>query len=122
MTIRLLALAAISVVLVFPPRAALTAQVLQPLMVDWASYFTIDWQKDHGLVRGTVSNPTGWGARRIQLLVEGLDATGQIVNQRVVWLGVDLAPASHASFEVRMVPASDRYQVRVFAFDTSRRK
>ena len=62
------------------------------------------------------------GAKRIQLLVEGLDATAQIVVQRVVWLGVDLPPSSHAGFEVPMTPASASYRVRIFAFDTSRRK
>ena len=40
----------------------------------------------------------------------------------VVWLGVDLAPSSHAAFEVPMAPASPSYRVRIFAFDTSRRK
>ena len=99
---------------------------LEPLVVDWASYFTVDWQATQldgrAVVRGTVSNPTGWGAKRIQLLVEGLDATAQIVVQRVVWLGVDLPPSSHAGFEVPMTPASASYRVRIFAFDTSRRK
>ena len=71
---------------------------LEPLVVDWASYFTVDWQAtqldDRAVVRGTVSNPTGWSAKRIQLLVEGLP----------------------------MAPASASYRVRIFAFDTSRRK
>lgn len=76
---RLPALAAILLALFLAPLGPSMAERLEPLMVDWASYFRIDRQAtsqgDHALVRGTVSNPTGW-----------------------------------------------RYQVRVFAFDTSRRK
>ena len=121
-----LALAIVSAVLGFSAGCAQAAGPLQPLVVDWASYFTVDWQATpldgRAVVRGTVSNPTGWGARRIQLLVEGLGATGQIVDQRVVWLGVDLPPSSHAAFEVPMARASASYRVRIFAFDTSRRK
>ena len=67
------------------------AQPLQPLVVDWASYFTVDWQATpqdgRALVHGTVWNPTGWRAKRIQF-IEGLDATGQVASQRVVWLGL----------------------------------
>ena len=107
-------------------RPAQSPQLVQPLSVDWASYFTVEWQASpqdgRALVSGKVTNTTGWGARRIQLLVEGLDPTGQVVSQRVVWLGVDLPSASHGFFEVPVVPTSASYRVQVFAFDTGRRK
>jgi len=123
---QLVALVVVSAVLGLSAGCAPAAGPLQPLVIDWASYFTVDWQATpldgRAVVRGTVSNTTGWGARRIQLLVEGLDATGQILDQRVVWLGVDLPPSSHAAFEVPMAPASASYRVRIYAFDTSRRK
>jgi hypothetical protein len=126
---RVLALVVVSVVLGCSggcARAAQPPHLLQPLTVDWASYFTVDWQATpqagRALVHGTVSNTTGWTARRIQLLIEGLDATGQVVSQRVVWLGPALAPAGHTYFEVPVAPASASYRVSVFAFDTNRRK
>jgi hypothetical protein len=101
-------------------------QLLQPLAVDWASYFTVEWQATpqdgRALVSGKVTNTTGWGARRIQLLVEGLDAAGRVVSQRVAWLGVDLPAADRAFFEVPVAPPSAGYRVQVFAFDTGRRK
>jgi hypothetical protein len=107
-------------------RPAQPSHLLQPLAVDWASYFTVEWQATpqdgRALVSGKVTNTTGWGARRIQLLVEGVDPTGQVVSQRVVWLGVDLPSTSHAFFEVPVVPTSTSYRVQVFAFDTGRRK
>jgi hypothetical protein len=94
--------------------------------VNWASSFTIESQATpqdgRALVWGTVTNTSGWRARRIQLLVEGLDATGQVVSQRVVWLGVDVPASSHAYFEVPVAPTSASYRVQVFAFDTGRRQ
>jgi len=126
---RLLALAILPVVLGLSAGCARTAQpptLLQPLAVDWASYFAIDSQATpqdgRALVSGRVTNTTGWRARRIQLLVEGLDATERVVSQRVVWLGVDLPPGDHAYFEVPVTPTSASYRVQVFAFDTGRRK
>ena len=68
---------------------------------------------------GAVRLLANWGAKRIQLLVDALDAGGQVVNQRVIWLGVDLAPGTHAAFEVPM-PVSSSYRVSVFAFDSGR--
>jgi hypothetical protein len=126
---RLLAFAILTAVLGCSAGCARAAQpppLLQPLAVDWPSYFTIDSQATpadgRALVSGTVTNTTGWRARRIQLLVEGLDATGRVMSQRVVWLGVDLTPANHAYFEVPVAPTSASYRVQVFAFETGRRK
>lgn len=126
---RVVVLAVVAGALGFSAGCAPAAQpphLLQPLTVDWASYFTVEWQATpqdgRALVSGKVTNTTGWGARRIQLLVEGLDPTGQVVSQRVVWLGVDLPSASHAYFEVPVAPTSPSYRVQVFAFDTGRRK
>jgi len=41
-----------------------------------------------------VTSQYGAPAWRIQLLVEGLDASGLIVAQRVEWLAGDVAPFS----------------------------
>ena len=45
-------------------------------------------------LRGYVTSQYGAPAWRIQLLVEGLDASGLIVAQRVEWLAGDVAPFS----------------------------
>lgn len=57
--------------------------------------------------------------RRIQLLVEAVDGNGQVFNQRVTWLGVDLTAGTHAFFDVPM-PVAASYRVSVFAFDSPR--
>lgn len=104
---------------------AATAAPLSPLITDWEQYLTVDWQetKKDGrpLVTGTVRNTSDWGARRIQLLVDGLDLNGQVVNQRVVWLGTDLPPGSHVYFEAPGIEAAVSHRVRVFAYDLGKR-
>jgi hypothetical protein len=100
------------------------AAPLTPLVSGWEQWFRVDTQSrqqdSRAVVSGVVWNTSGWGARRIQLLVEGLDASGQPVSQRVVWLGADLLAGTHAFFEVPM-PAASSYRVSVFAFDRSKR-
>jgi hypothetical protein len=100
-----------------------TAALLQPLTVDWPQYFRIESESSardgRTVVKGTVWNTANWSTKRIQLLVDAVDAGGQVVNQKVVWLGVDLAPGTHAAFEVPM-PTSPGYRVSVFAFESGR--
>jgi hypothetical protein len=103
--------------------SAAGAQSLSPLVVDWAQYFRVESQSvsrgGRSVVTGTVWNTSTWGAKRIQLLVDALDSNGRVVNQQVIWLGVDLAAGTHADFETPM-PASASYRVSVFAFDSGR--
>jgi hypothetical protein len=109
--------------LVMATMSGAVAQPLSPLVVDWEQYFRVESRAasrdGRSVVSGTLWNTAPWGAKRIQLLVEALDGNGQPVNQRVVWLGVDLTAGSHAYFEVP-VPAAASYRVRVFAFESGR--
>jgi hypothetical protein len=86
---------------------------LTPLVAEWDRYFSVEAQP--GRPGGVVWNTSDWDTRRIQLLIEGLDAAGQTVSQSVVWLGADLPAGSHAYFDAPMPPAAS-YRVRVFAF------
>jgi hypothetical protein len=108
----------------FGPIEAISAEI-SPLVTDGAQYLAVDWQetKKDGrtLVTGTVRNTSDWGAKRIQLLVEGLDASGQVVNQRVVCLGTDLPSGQHVYFEARAIEGAAGHRVRVFAFDWGKR-
>ena len=103
--------------------SAVGAQSLRPLVVDWELYFRVEAQPANrggrSIVTGTIWNTTTWSTKKIQLLVEALDGNGQVVNQQVAWLGVDLAAGTHASFDVPM-PAAASYRVSVFAFDSGR--
>jgi hypothetical protein len=100
------------------------AASLSPLVIDWARYLSIQSQTASGgrgtVVYGTVHNTSDWSLRRIQLLVESLDAGGVATDQRVVWLGSDLTPGSRAYFEVP-ASAATSHRVSVFAFEGGRR-
>jgi len=113
----------VGLVLALTTASGQAAQPLLPLVVDWDQYFRIDAESTapdgRATVSGRVSNISSWRADRIQLLVEGLDANGQPVTQRVVWLGTDLSAGMHGVFEVP-VPTAASYRVSVFAFDSSR--
>jgi hypothetical protein len=94
------------------------AQPLSPLVAEWDQFFSVQPQPVMGDGRSvaTIWNTSGFGARRIQLLVEALDGSGRPVNQRVVWLGSDLPAGVYARVETPM-PIAASYRVRVFAFN-----
>jgi predicted metal-binding membrane protein len=99
--------------------SAPAAQPLAPLIAEWDQYFSVHSRPvavgERAVGSGTIWNVSGWGARRIQLLVEGLDDGGRPIDQRVMWLGADLPAGAHAHFQTPL-PASPAYRVRVFAF------
>ncbi len=111
-------------VVVASPVYAQTTTPLSPLVLDGESYFSLDWQaaeaRGRTVVRGTIMNTSNYRARRIQLLIEGLDANGTVVNQRVEWLGSDLTPTHRIYFESPVGGPAASYRVRVFAFDPIR--
>jgi hypothetical protein len=113
----LMLLAAMSVSAQVPPP-------LSPLVVDGESYFRLAWQpgevRGRAVLRGTIANTSDYRARRIQLLIEGLDAGGAILHQRVEWLGSDLPPGAQVYFETPVGGPAASYRVRLFAFDLIR--
>jgi hypothetical protein len=121
--VRVAVAAAVLLVLAGVTGPPAVAEPLAPLVVDWEQSFRIEVRPvspgPRSVVSGTVWNTATWSTKKIQLLVDGLDAAGEPVTQRVVWLGVDLAAGTHAAFDVPMPPAAS-YRVRVFAFDTGR--
>lgn len=91
-----------------------------PLVVGWERFFVITSEtvqvKGRTRVVGTVVNEFGFAAARVQLLVDGLDASGQVTGQSVVWLGQMLGPSGRGYFDVP-APAGVSFRVSVFAFD-----
>ncbi len=93
---------------------------LQPLVLGWQRYFDITWQQSerHGtpILSGRIENKYGEAATRVQLLVNGLDAKGKVITEKVTWLGDDIAASDSTYFEVP-VEAAPNYRVSVFAYD-----
>jgi hypothetical protein len=99
------------------------AELLTPRIIGWEQFFKLDWQADQRrgrpVVSGHIMNDWGFSARNIQLLVEGLDGTGNVVAQKVSWLGSELTPGTRAYFEepVPQPAPAATYRVSVFAWD-----
>jgi hypothetical protein len=101
--------------------ADVAAQRLTPHVPTWQHYFTVSWEtfdrRGRPHLSGYVVNQYGSPAGRIQLLVESLDSSGQIVAQGVEWLGGDVGPFQRRYFEVPVPQPASSYRVSVFAFD-----
>lgn len=101
--------------------AAAPAANLTPLVVGWEQFFKIDWQAgqrgNKPVVYGHLKNDWGMPAAKIQLLVEGIDASGAVVGQKVAWLGSTLNPGIRDYFEVPVPWQTPNYRVSVFAFE-----
>lgn len=71
---------------------------VEPLIRGWERFFKISWdsweRSGQAIVGGYIVNQMGSRATRVQLLVEGLDASGRAVDHRVTWLGSELPPWS----------------------------
>jgi hypothetical protein len=97
------------------------AQRLTPHFPAWERYFTVTSEaferRGQPHVDGYVVSHYGARAWRVQLLVESLDASGQVVAQRVEWLGGDVPPFSRTYFDVPAPERASAYRVSVFAFD-----
>ena len=98
------------------------AQSLAPTRPGWERYFTVSWEpferRGQPYLSGYIASSYGVTATRVQLLVDSLDSSGQIVAQRVEWLGgSDLPGFTSTYFEVPVRQPAARYRVSVFAFD-----
>lgn len=95
---------------------------LRPLIIGWEQYFKLDWQAGarggSPVLEGHLFNDGGFTATHVRLLVDGVDAAGNIVDQQVVWLGTpDVTPGTRTPFEITLARAAAGYRVSVFSFD-----
>jgi hypothetical protein len=98
------------------PSASMTS-----LIPGWERYFTVEWsvEPERGGLRrldGYVFNRYGEYAAEVRLLVQALDASGAIVDQRVVWGPPGVGGFGRAYFNVRNVPTADHYRVSVWDY------
>ena len=78
-------------------------------------YFKLEWSKSGRNVNGYVYNSGHRRAVNMQLLVEGLDASGKVVAKTTTWVR-DVPPNNRAFFDVA-VPTAPSYRVSVLSFD-----
>jgi len=99
------------------PSAALTS--LAPNTQRW---FRVDWKAEpdrNGERRlyGHVESALGEAVNRVQLLAQALDASGNVVGQRLEWLPEPIPALGHAYFEIQKMPPAARYRVTVWSYD-----
>ena len=87
-----------------------------------AGHFRLEWEvgkgrKGHPIVSGYLYNDYGLPSVRVQLLVEGLDAAGQTVNETVAYIDSEVPPKGRAYFEVAVPKRGPAYRVTVYFFD-----
>ena len=111
----------IALVLVLPATKRARSQALEPLVVGWEQYFTINWsvgeRRGRPVVYGRIYNKWNFGAANMRLLVEELDSGGRIVDQQLGWLGFALTPGTTAPFEIPVAHNTPNHRVRVFSWD-----
>jgi hypothetical protein len=117
--LRILAVAALLGMAGAPP--GVTAQGLTPHFPAWDRYFEVSWEpferRGQPHLWGYIVSKYGTAAWRVQLLVESLDASGQVVAQRVEWLPSTVPGFSRAYYEAPVPQRTPAYRVSVFAFD-----
>ncbi|MGH7304108.1 MAG: hypothetical protein ACRELZ_12505 [Candidatus Rokuibacteriota bacterium] len=84
-------------------------------------YFRIEYEVTQKATRPVVSGYVynlhpGTPAERMQLFIEGLDASGNVVGTTSTWVLGNVPPGNRAYFSARAMPAAS-YRVQVLAFD-----
>jgi hypothetical protein len=94
---------------------------LTPLVVDGERFFTLEWHaadvKGRPQVYGTIRNEFGFGARKVRLLVDSLDAGGAVTGQTLVYVPGELLPGSRYYFETPVPAPAAGYRVLVFQYE-----
>lgn len=94
----------------------------ESLVQGWQSAFAVTWEPmtrwGRPWLGGYLSSELGVTASRVQLLVDGIDASGRTVSQNVSWLGSAVPPGARVYFEVPAPQPASSYRVSVLAFDT----
>lgn len=82
--------------------------------------FTLDWQVSDAAggpaLNGRIYNPYPLPARRIKLLVEGLDESGAVVNRTLGVIESIVRSGESLPFSVP-VPSATQYRVSVLSWD-----
>ena len=103
--------------------ASAASALLEPIVVDQERIFEITWTlgefEGRPQLSGRIDNASFYGASKIRLLVDQLDASGRTVGQSLAWLGVVLMPGERTYFDVPVPDARSAYNVRVYSWARS---
>ena len=87
-----------------------------------AQWFRIDWTAESDRdgerrLQGYVVSALGEPANRVQLLAQALDASGNVIGQRLYWVPGVIPALGRVYFEIPKMPAAPQYRVTVWAYD-----
>jgi hypothetical protein len=93
---------------------------IQPHMAGWERILAVEYgpgeYRGQFALEGTVTNISPYDLTRIQLLVDTLDTTGQVISQNIAYVPGELRGGGRVFFSV---PAAEApaYRVRVYTYD-----
>jgi len=96
------------------------AKEIQPHMAGWEQVFTLEYgpgdYRGQPAIEGTVTNISPYYLTGVRLLIDTLDASGNITSQKLAWVPGEFPGGTHAYFSVPTPPAP-AYRVRVYTYD-----
>ena len=100
--------------------AGTQAAEIRPHMAGWEQVFSLEYgpgsYRGQPAIEGTVTNISPYDLANVRLLVDRLDAGGQITAQQVAYLPGELRGGGRLHFSVP-TPLAPAYRVRVFTYD-----
>ena len=93
---------------------------IQPHMAGWERILAVEYgpgeYRGQFALEGTVTNISPYDLTRIRLLVDTLDATGQVTSQNIAYVPGELRGGGRVFFSVPAAQAP-AYRVRVYTYD-----
>jgi len=86
---------------------------------DWDGtdrWLKLEWTAEEGKISGRIYNQYQSPADQVRLLIEALDATDQVVNQRYEWVGGTIPALGDRSFVVPVPPGGQHYRLAVASY------
>jgi hypothetical protein len=88
----------------------------------WEHYFRLDYTaqdaRDGRTLEGYVYNRYGSPMVNVQVLGQAIDATGNVVGQKIAWVQGVVPALDRSYFRVAGLPAAPSYRASIWAFDT----
>jgi hypothetical protein len=84
--------------------------------------FRVTWKEEPDRdgkrrLSGYVESALGEPANRFQLLAQALDASGNVIGQRLEWMPALIPALGRTYFEISTMPPAPQYRVTVWAYD-----
>jgi hypothetical protein len=87
----------------------------------WERYFRLEWSGQAtpagAAIDGYIYNTYGSPAANVRVLAQALDASDQVIAQRIEWVPGIVPNFSRSYFRIGPLPPAPQYRVTVWSFD-----